>query len=130
MVYYEHAHHQHVYDEHDDGWGSGSYWKRSLATPLDNNSAESVPITSAADRINISYNRPPVIATKQGPVATAAVAAAAPVYGPVPSYRPTTYEEQQLRDAQQQQQQQQLASYSDPHSLVYSQQIPQQYGLN
>lgn len=34
MVYYEHAHHQHHYDEHgagaDDGWGNGGYWRRSL----------------------------------------------------------------------------------------------------
>lgn len=125
MVYYEHAHHQHVYDEHDDGWGSGSYWKRSLATPLDNNSAETVPITSAADRINISYNRPPVLTAKQGPLATAAASAAAPIYS-APSYRPTTYEEQQLRDATASQ----LTSYTDPHSMVYSQQIPQQYTLN
>lgn len=128
MVYYEHAHHQHVYDEHDDGWGgSGSYWKRSLAAP-DNNGAESVPITNAADRINISYNRPPVLTAKQSPVATAAsiAAAAGPVYT-APSYRPTTYEEQQIRDAQASQ----LSSYTDPHSIVYSQQIPQQtYSLN
>uniref|UniRef100_A0A0A1XC09 Uncharacterized protein n=1 Tax=Zeugodacus cucurbitae TaxID=28588 RepID=A0A0A1XC09_ZEUCU len=35
VVYVEHAHHQHHYEEHGDDWGGesgGSYWKRSLQT--------------------------------------------------------------------------------------------------
>lgn len=112
MVYYEHAHHQHVYDEHDDGWGSGSYWKRSLATPADSSSAENVPV-NAADRINISYNNRPPTAIKQ-----------------TPSYSPANYRtyEEYIRDSSSPQ----LTSYnSDPHSIVYSQQMPQQtYSLN
>ncbi|XP_054734570.1 uncharacterized protein LOC129242035 [Anastrepha obliqua] len=35
VVYVEHAHHQHHYDEHNEDWGGesgGSYWKRSLQT--------------------------------------------------------------------------------------------------
>ncbi|XP_036337483.1 uncharacterized protein LOC118747540 [Rhagoletis pomonella] len=35
VVYVEHAHHQHHYDEHGEDWGGesgGSYWKRSLQT--------------------------------------------------------------------------------------------------
>lgn len=97
-----------MYDEHDEGWGgsggSGSYWKRSLATPADSSSAENVPVNTA-DRINISYNRPPTV--KQSPS-----------YGP-PNYR--SYEEY-VRDSSSPQ----LTSYTDPHSIVYSQQMPQQ----
>lgn len=107
VIYHETAHHQHVYDEHDEGWGgsgSGSYWKRSLAAPLDSNSAENVPITNTADRINIGYNRP-VIQTKQN---TSPLLSSS-------NYRPATYEDHS-----------QLASYNDPHNIVYSQQIPQQ----
>ncbi|XP_062133388.1 uncharacterized protein LOC133843739 isoform X1 [Drosophila sulfurigaster albostrigata] len=33
VVYVEHAHHQHHYEDHGDDWGGeGSYWKRSLQT--------------------------------------------------------------------------------------------------
>ncbi|GAB0099872.1 hypothetical protein DMENIID0001_157630 [Sergentomyia squamirostris] len=34
VIYYEHAQHQHHYDEHGDDWnGGGGYWKRSLEAP-------------------------------------------------------------------------------------------------
>ncbi|KAH8350021.1 hypothetical protein KR084_011525 [Drosophila pseudotakahashii] len=34
VVYVEHAHHQHHYEDHGDDWSEpGSYWKRSLQTP-------------------------------------------------------------------------------------------------
>jgi len=107
VVYYEHAHHQHVYDEHDDGWGgSGSYWKRSLATPGDSSSSENVPISSS---VNLSQPRPTNIKP--------------PVYSPS-NYR--TYEEYVRENSSPQ-----LSSYTDPHSIVYSQQMPQQtYSLN
>lgn len=119
-MYLEHAHHQHVYeDSHDDSWGSsGSYWKRSL--PIDSNSAENVPVPVAAassDRVNVNYNRPvapPVAAIpKQSPVAAATYGA-----GGASNYRPTSFEEYNANG--------QLATYSDPHSIVYSQQMPQQ----
>lgn len=109
-MYLEHAHHQHVYeDSHDDSWGSGSYWKRSL--PIENSSSaeQNVPVTSSSDRINISYQRPANV--KQTAPYTAN------------AYRPTTYEEYPSNA--------QLASYTDPHNIVYSQQMPQQtYSLN
>lgn len=112
----EHAHHQHVYeDSHDDSWGSGSYWKRSL--PIDSNSAENGPVPVAAassDRVSVNYR--PV-----GP--TAAIAApiskqAATYSASATNYRPTSYEEYNANG--------QLATYNDPHSIVYSQQMPQQ----
>lgn len=114
-MYLEHAHHQHVYeDSHDsDSWGSsGSYWKRSL--PIEStNSAEqnAVPVTASSDRINIGYNRPASV--KQTATYTAGAS----------NYRPTTYEEYPSNA--------QLNTYTDPHSIVYSQQMPQQtYSLN
>ncbi|XP_055316948.1 uncharacterized protein LOC129576256 isoform X2 [Sitodiplosis mosellana] len=113
---------KHVYeDSHDDSWGSsgssGSYWKRSL--PIENNSAENVPVTSSSDRVNqVSYStavRQPVN-VKQ--TATYGVSASASSYR-----QPTTYEEYNASP--------QLAQYTDPHSIVYSQQMPQQtYSLN
>lgn len=123
-MYLEHAHHQHVYeDSHDDSWGSsGSYWKRSL--PIDSNSAENVPVpvaSASSDRINVNYNRP---------VASAAVAPVPIQSAPIPkqapatysasasNYRPTSYDEYNANG--------QLATYNDPHSIVYSQQMPQQ----
>ncbi|XP_031635210.1 uncharacterized protein LOC116348340 isoform X2 [Contarinia nasturtii] len=109
---------KHVYeDSHDDSWGgsssSGSYWKRSL--PIENNgAAENVPATSNSDRINVSYNQQRPVAVKQTAAYTAASAS---------NYRPTTYEEYNASP--------QLATYTDPHSIVYSQQMPQQtYSLN
>lgn len=118
VVYLENAHHQHVYeDSHDDSWGSsgssGSYWKRSL--PIENNSAENVPVTSSSDRINqVSYNPVRPVNIKQ----TATYSSSASSYR-----QPTTYEEYNASP--------QLAQYTDPHSLVYSQQMPQQtYSLN
>lgn len=93
-------------DSHDDSWGSsGSYWKRSL--PVENSSAENVPVTAGSDRINIGYNRAPVSNVKQ----TATYSASAS------NYRPT-YDEYSANPN--------LAPYSDPHSIVYSQQMPQQ----
>lgn len=36
VIYYEHAQHQHHYDEHDDGWSGGGYWKRSFDETTEN----------------------------------------------------------------------------------------------
>lgn len=71
-----------------------------------------MPNVQAADRINISYNNRPPTSIKQ----------TAP-YSPA-NYR--TYEDY-VRDSSSPQ----LTSYTDPHSIVYSQQMPQQtYSLN
>ncbi|KAL5282282.1 hypothetical protein ACFFRR_005460 [Megaselia abdita] len=41
VIYYEHAHHQHTYEDHGDDWNSeGSYWKRSLNGANDINVGE------------------------------------------------------------------------------------------
>lgn len=100
-------------DSHDDSWGgssgsSGSYWKRSL--PIEGNSAENVPIPAGSDRVSVNYQPRPVATVKQAPTYSASAS----------NYRPTTYEEYNPPNGQ-------LAQYNtDPHSIVYSQQMPQQ----
>lgn len=80
--------------------------------PIEGNSAENVPVTSSSDRINVSNYRP-ASNVKQTPTYTASAS----------NYRPVTYEEYNTNP--------QLAQYTDPHSIVYSQQMPQQtYSLN
>lgn len=98
MVYYEHAHHQHVYDEHDDNWGS-SYWKRRSLK-----AADSVEAPSASAPVEVSYSE------------------SSPSYS---SYRP--YDEHQaIFDSSSSGSIQPPVTYTDPHSIVYSKQMPQQ----
>ncbi|KAG4074583.1 hypothetical protein HA402_004454 [Bradysia odoriphaga] len=48
VIYYEHAQHQHHYDEHDEGWnGGGGYWKRSFDEQTTENNGPYTPPYSA-----------------------------------------------------------------------------------
>lgn len=104
VVYYEHAHHQHVYDDHDEGgWGlgsSGSYWKRRSL----NEKGEPIEVAYSSDSIPSS---PPGAAVAAPSYETYRPYESSPnVYGSiVPS----------------------ASGYTDPQSIVYSKQRPDSY---
>lgn len=110
-----------MYDEHDDGWGSGSYWKRSL-----NAGTESSDLASAPSHLSVNYDRignalPPSINFNPS------------------NYR--TYDEHMnvynggggssISSSSSGIPQSQLPTYADAQGIVYSKQIPAQtYSLN
>lgn len=110
VVYYEHAHHQHVYDDHDEGgWGlgsshSGNYWKRRS-------------LNEKGEPIEVTYSASPDSIPSSGPPPGAAVASASyETYRPYES-APNIYGSVVPS----------ASGYTDPQSIVYSKSRPDSY---
>lgn len=114
MVHFEHAHHQHVYEDHDDGWGSGSYWKRSLTPATDSSEAGQLPPGAIPAPSSLSFNR-----MGSAPPSIEISPSAFPVY------------DEHMQVFQGDSSPPQMPTFEDPHSIVYSKQMPAQtYSFN